>query len=315
MEHADLRARGPLSPLDRTGCGLLWLAAMKTSLRSLPALALLLFALLALPGALHAQLPKIFVASFGNDANDGSRNSPKRNFQAAHDAVAVGGQIVVLDTAGYGKLSITKSLSVTVPPGVNGFVTTSGPTIGIAIAVGGNDVVTLRGLIVEGNSNGAAGIYATSVGTLTIEDCTVRGCGEGIFVKTTTNAQVSLYNTTVRDCTYGMDIENGANNITVVASASGCRLEANTVAVLALTPSDFSGGVVDFTAEGCTVRGNGQGLRGQNPGAVLRASNCTITGNDNGALPTNGGSVISRGNNTLEKNANGNTFAATYGAK
>ena len=54
------------------------------------------------PAPLHAQTAtKIFVASFGNDANDGSRGSPKRNFQSAHDAVAAGGQIVVLDTVGY----------------------------------------------------------------------------------------------------------------------------------------------------------------------------------------------------------------------
>jgi hypothetical protein len=53
-------------------------------------------------GSAHAQATRIFVASYGNDANDGSRGAPKRNFQPAHDAVAAGGQIVVLDTAGYG---------------------------------------------------------------------------------------------------------------------------------------------------------------------------------------------------------------------
>jgi hypothetical protein len=51
-------------------------------------------------GTLHAQATKIFVASYGNDASDGSRASPKRNFQPAHDAVAAGGEIVALDTAG-----------------------------------------------------------------------------------------------------------------------------------------------------------------------------------------------------------------------
>jgi hypothetical protein len=44
----------------------------------------------------QAQATKIFVASFGDDANDGSRGAPKRNFQAAHNAVAANGQIVVL---------------------------------------------------------------------------------------------------------------------------------------------------------------------------------------------------------------------------
>ena len=96
------------------------------------------------PATLHAQLPKIFVASFGNDANDGSRGNPKRNFQAAHDAVAAKGQIVVLDTAGYGPVNITKSIGIIVPLGVTGFITVTGngaKAINIAAAV--TDVITL----------------------------------------------------------------------------------------------------------------------------------------------------------------------------
>ncbi len=72
--------------------------------------------LAAAPDLLHAQLPKIFVASYGNDVNDGSRGNPKRNFQAAHNAVAAGSEIVPLDTAGYGQLNITKSVAITAPP-------------------------------------------------------------------------------------------------------------------------------------------------------------------------------------------------------
>ncbi|MBV9126632.1 MAG: hypothetical protein JO117_00960, partial [Verrucomicrobia bacterium] len=101
IRRRALRARAPLARL------LLLLAAAAATM-------------LPLATAAHAQSTKIFVASYGNDASDGSRGSPKRNFQAAHDAVAAGGEIVVLDTAGYGALSITKSVAVTVPPGVNG---------------------------------------------------------------------------------------------------------------------------------------------------------------------------------------------------
>src|SRR3954463_16798450 len=71
--------------------------------------------------ATYAQSFRTFVASYGNDANDGSRAAPKHTFQSAHDAVSAGGQIVVLDSAGYGPFTITKSLTIVVPPGVNGF--------------------------------------------------------------------------------------------------------------------------------------------------------------------------------------------------
>src|SRR3954468_5997056 len=121
--------------------------------------------LLALPlAAAHAAPAKIFVASYGNDADSGSPTSPKRAFQAAHDAVAAGGQIVVLDTAGYGGLNITKSLSVTVPPGVSGFVTVTGSANGIAINAGSTAVVSLHGLIIEGHRDiNNAGIVSTGV--------------------------------------------------------------------------------------------------------------------------------------------------------
>ena len=289
---------------------------MKTPLlRSLVSSALLLFTLVSLPAGLHAQLPKIFVASFGNDANDGSRNAPKRNFQAAHDAVATGGEIVALDTAGYGKLSITKSVDITVPPGVNGFVTVSGNLDGVTIATGAGGVVSLRGLIVEGGgtAGSSSGILATSVGTLTVEDCTVRNFSEGIYVNSNTAAQVSLFNTAVRNCAYGLDMENNGA-ITVVASATGCRVEkCSTAGVLALT--NGSGGAVDFSLDGCTVRGNNEGVDATNPSAVLRASNCTITGNTTGVVASNGGQALSRANNTLEKNSQGTTFPGAYSAR
>src|SRR3954471_2041691 len=107
---------------------------------------------LVAPAATYAT-PKIFVASYGNDANSGAPASPKRSFQAAHDAVAAGGQIVALDTAGYGALNITKSLAVTVPPGVSGFVSVTGNNTGILVNAGAGSVVSLRGLIVEGGGS------------------------------------------------------------------------------------------------------------------------------------------------------------------
>ncbi len=279
----------------------------------LPAALILWCALAFLAGPLHAQLPKIFVASSGNDANDGSRNAPKRNFQAAHDAVAAKGQIVVLDTAGYATLNITKSISVIVPPGVNGFVTVPAGASGITIAAGGSGVVALRGLIVEsGGSGGGNGILATSVGTLTIEDCTVRNFTQGIYVLSTTNAQVSLYQTTVRSCSFGLDVQTNAA-IAVVASATGCRVE--NCSSSGVFGANFTGGSVDLTLEGCTVRGNNNGVSMQSASASVRMSDCTITGNNNGVGTSSGSQLLSRGNNTLEKNTNGNTFPGAYSAK
>ncbi len=284
----------------------------------LPALRLLLASTLlaCLPGALHAQLSKVFVASTGNDANDGTRNAPKRNFQAAHDAVASFGSIVVLDTAGYGALTITKGVSVTVPPGVNGFVTVSGNNNGITINAGAGASVSLRGLIIEGGSPGdlnISGIRVNSAKTLTIEDCTVRLFGYGIHGTITTGLQLNVANCVVRDCNYGLEVDAQAN-VSVLALVTGCRVES--------CPTGFSadttnGGALDATLSDCTISGSGggSGIFSNHPNTLVRVEGSRIVGCATGVGTLNNGTVFSRGNNTLEKNTAGNTFPATYSAK
>ncbi len=282
----------------------------------LGALTLLLLTGFATP--LHAQLPKIFVASFGNDANDGTRNAPKRNFQAAHDAVAAGGQIVALDTAGYGKLNITKSLDVTVPPGVNGFVTvanTGGFFFGVNIAVGANSTVSLRGLIIETTGQGGYGILTNNLGNLSVEDCTVSNFGIGIATASISPEKLYLRNCTVRGCNTGLGLGSQIG-ATVSAIATDCRFEQNGVGA---TASSVSSGNFDYAADltlaDCVISGNTTGVQASNTVAVVRLDNCAVTGNATGVSVANSGQVLSRGNNTLENNAAGNTFPGAYSAK
>ena len=287
----------------------------------LPVLELLLLA--APLAVLNAQAPaKIFVASFGGDPNDGSRGAPKRTFQAAHDAVAAGGQIVVLDTAGYGTLNITKSISLTVPPGVNGFVTAIGSASGITINAGTTDSVTLRGLIVEGGgiAAGGIGLSITTVGNLAIEDCTVRNFERGIDVFSSTPVKCYLRHCVARGCRIGFDLETNTSTTAHSGIAIGCRFEQNQdFGVIAAV---FGGnGSVDLTLTDCVVAGTagsagavGVSSQGSNA-VVVRVENCRIAGNAFGVDAPAGGQLFSRGNNTLENNANGNTFPGSYSAK
>ena len=201
------------------------------------------------------------------------------------------------------------------PPGVNGFVTGGGANNGVTVNAGTSAVVALRGLIVEGGGTTftGIGISVTSVGTLSVESCTVRNFFEGIYAIPTNPAQITIYDTTVRGCFYGLDMECNAA-VSVIASATGCRLEGSGNSGVLAVPA-VAGGTVDFTLDNCTVRNNTTGLNAQNAGAVLRASNCTITGNGTGVSVTTGGQVLSRANNTLEKNTGGNTFPGSYSAK
>ncbi|MBV9658301.1 MAG: right-handed parallel beta-helix repeat-containing protein [Verrucomicrobia bacterium] len=289
---------------------------MKLPARSFALSVLLVAALcLLLPAApLHAQATKIFVASYGDDANDGSRGSPMRNFQAAHNAVGAGGQIVVLDTAGYGQLNIGKSVSITVPPGVNGFVTATGNSNGLAIAAASASVA-LRGLIIEGGSNGnpgsgGTGISVTTVGNLTVEDCTVRNFNAGILVSTTQPAKCYLHDCTVRGCFNGLSVVSNAGGVAAVAT--GCRVEQN----LNVGASAQGLASADLTLVDCVISGNATGIASQFAAALVRVDNCCITSNNtNGVTSSSGGQIVSRGNNTLESNGGNNAFPGTYSAK
>src|SRR5436853_5663 len=57
-------------------------------------------------------------AATGNDANPCNRAAPCRNFAAAIAQTASGGEVVVLDSGGYGTVTISQAVSLVAPPGV-----------------------------------------------------------------------------------------------------------------------------------------------------------------------------------------------------
>lgn len=77
----------------------------------------------------HAQTAqRTFVSTQGNDANTASlcsRNAPCRGFAAAISVVTAGGEVVALDSGGYGAISITKSVQLVAPTGVYAAITIS----------------------------------------------------------------------------------------------------------------------------------------------------------------------------------------------
>ena len=183
----------------------------------------------------YAAPQRTFVsAQTGNDANTASNCSitqPCRNFNAAVGVVNAGGEVVALDSGGYGPTTISKAVTLTSPLGVYAAITalTAGSdAITVSAASGsGGDTVVLRGLTLTG-LGGQNGINVTSVGNLHVEGCVVSGFtvyginvnltagGSHIFVKDTitrNNGDAGIYMTTSAG--------------TVRASIDNCRSERN----------------------------------------------------------------------------------------
>jgi len=153
----------------------------------------------------HARA-RVFVASYGNDANPCTFGSPCKTFQQAVNAVDAGGEVTAIDSAGFGPINITKSVSITSPAGIEaGIVPTAGGNA-ITIAAGAENEINLRGLIIEGSFTGATGIVFSSGGTLTIQDTVVRDfIDSGIGLTPNSSAHIAVSNTSV--------INNGGDGI------------------------------------------------------------------------------------------------------
>lgn len=288
-----------------------------------------LFVLLVLAVAptLRAQVQRTFVsAQAGNDANSCGATAPCRTFVRAISQTAAGGEIIVLDSGGYGAFGIPKAISINAPPGVYAGITAfSGDAV--TVAAGGSDVVFLRGLTLNG-LGGANGITFTSGAGLHVENCSANGFSSSGF-NLLGGGQVFFRDSSARSS------GNGAvfNNASVVASIDSCRFERNVGAGLLVSNGKASirasvasananglaaaaGTISELSIEKCLAANNsGIGISADGSGTIVRVSNSTITDNGTGLSQTNSGTLLSRINNTVEGNGAGNTAPGSYSAK
>jgi len=101
-----------------------------------------------------------------------SISSPCRDFATALAATNLNGEVIVLDSGGYGAVTITQSVSIIAPPGVYAGISVFPGGDGVTIAAGPSGKVTLRGLTINGQG-GNRGIVVTSASEVHIEHCTI----------------------------------------------------------------------------------------------------------------------------------------------
>src|ERR1017187_3071398 len=280
---------------------------------------------------------RVFVSQrSGNNANSCDNIlTPCQTFAGAVLQLNPGGEAIVLDSRGYGSVTITQSLRIEAPPGVLAFI--HPPSGGDAVTVSASGAtVVLRGLTMDGagalTGNGinvvavsvlhvescvitgfagvgasGNGIYFTSAGQLFVKDSIIRGNREvGIWVIPSSGAaQASVDHCRLEQNRYGLisDASTGPAKATIRDSVASGNDLSGLVA---------EGGGAELNAEGCLVANNGYGLVVDAPSDVLRASNCTVT--DNGTGLFTGGSLLSRSNNTVQGNTTKGAFTGTYSA-
>ena len=98
----------------------------------------------------HALRARVYVSKTGADAGGCSFTAPCQSLNFALNAVEDSGEITILDSGGYNPITITKGVTITVPPGVEAGI--AAPAGGTAITINAtqNDAVILRGLTLAG---------------------------------------------------------------------------------------------------------------------------------------------------------------------
>jgi hypothetical protein len=130
---------------------------------------------LALSTLVAAELPAVqrtFVSAVnGDDTNPCSRLQPCRNFAAALPLTDPNGEVVVLDSGGYGVVTITQPVSLISPSGVHAGITAFS---GNAITIEASGHVVLKNLSLNAQG-GVSGIDANTVSALYVEGCVING--------------------------------------------------------------------------------------------------------------------------------------------
>jgi hypothetical protein len=171
-------------------------------------------ALVSVPA--QANAPRTWVSGKGSDSNPCTLVSPCRTFAHALTQTSAGGEIDVLDPAGYGAVTITQSISIIndeIGVGEAGIQAAPG-TNAITIDAGPNDVIHLRGLTLEGGGTGSVGIEFVAGGILEVLNCTVRHfAGAGIYFVSSTSSGFSISNTFVSANNNGISIFPGGSGV------------------------------------------------------------------------------------------------------
>ena len=292
---------------------------------------------------LHALANRVFVSQrSGSDANTCDNIlTPCQTLQGAVNQTAAGGEVIVLDSGGYGKVLITQSIKVEAPPGIVAFVHPTGASPAISISAGPADVVVLRGLVL--NVGSSDGIQVSTVGELHVENCVIDGFPNGIEILGT--GKLAVLDTIVRHCSAsaieinptgtaiatiercrlenshtGLDVANNGNGNFAKASIKDSVTSQNSQG---MRVRGFSNGVAELNIENCLSANNSDsGIDSFANGgtSIVRVSNTTVTDNVNIGLDVFtifGGTaeLVTRGNNTVEGNTVNGSFTGTFTAK
>jgi endonuclease V-like protein UPF0215 family len=305
---------------------------------TLAAVATIVVTLAGAPAGAATLAARTFLASFGNDANSCTTpQDPCRDFNAALDKTAAGGQLSILDGGPYGAPMVDKSITVD-GESAHGVVV----LMTLNVVVGDADIVVLRGLVLGGGFSSSF-IRFAGTGTLQVEGCVVDGTNNGhggatgIHIEPRGPSRVFVADTVVRNLLTNdahalrllapdrgptvvtlerVRFEHNVSGIAVVAHEGDVERVQITLRESVIAQHENNGievasnqarGSVDVLVENTALAANARvGVSCGGGSGRVRLRNTTVTHNGVGIS----GSVFSYGDNTIDENDTDGTPAS-----
>jgi hypothetical protein len=241
-----------------------------------------------------AASPVTFVSGKGTDTGScASPAAPCRTFQFALSQTSPGGEIKALDSAGYGHITITHSISIT---GVEGAGIDQRSGDNITINAGPNDTVNLSRLTLDGVQTAVTGIRLNSGGSLTITNCVIRNfTGAGVQLSPAATMAFLIADTAVAgNSAVGIGLngqgtgsaEGTLDRVSVTGNSNGLFVGSHAT-VMAIDSS-----VADNASSGIDIFNGG----------VVRLFHSVVTGNIQGVIVGAGTTAVSAGDNVIRGN-------------
>jgi hypothetical protein len=269
---------------------------------------------LSLAAPASAQNNRSAVSVNGSDLNSCTPASPCRSFTAALAHTNPGGEVIALDSGGYGPFSVTQDVTVAGAPGVYAALTVSS---GNGIDVNApNTSVKINNLRISMLNATGIGINATAFTYLMIDNCLINGGQSGIWisgpyysrtviadtiVRTTANigffcqSSAAILRSRAEGCAnYGLYAETRALQDTWVTAVDFAAIGGHGYGVQAF--GGFANRTVDITLDRAVVSGNtGDGisaLGSAGAATVIRVGNSVVTDNDGYGMHQSGTAAI-----------------------
>jgi hypothetical protein len=250
-----------------------------------------LFVAVCLP-AFAGAAQRTFVRSDGVDNPSCSLAAPCRGFAAAVTAASAGGEVIVLDAAGYGPVSITKAISLIAPSGIYAGISVFTGN-GVTINAPGSTVV-LRGLTINGQGGGP-GVNIMAADRVRIENCVISNMSSNGLLHTANGAQLIIVDTIVRDSS-GTGIGIAADSTSVLLDH--VRSERNGFDGFYIATATSSGDAVATISNSVFADNGANGVWAQQASSTsqyvdiqVEGSTLANNGNDGFKASGNGGSM------------------------